>query len=154
MNLIMRAIVSGTIASLTAAAALALAAKREGRAAVQPLNATSHWVHGDQAADRRRLDVRHTALGYGTHHVATILWGYVYEHARERSGRQDTAAMARDALLASGIAALVDYTITPHRLTPGWELVLSKRSMAMGYAGLAVGLAASELLLPRRKLAQ
>ena len=32
---------------------------------------------------------------------------------------------------------ICDYTITPHRFTPGWELVLSRRGMALAYAGFA-----------------
>ena len=37
------------------------------------------------------------------------------------------------------------------RLTPGWELVLSKRSMALGYLGMAAGLVVAEYVLPTRK---
>ena len=32
-----------------------------------------------------------------------------------------------------------DYTVTPRRFTPGWELVLSKRSMALVYGAMAAG---------------
>jgi branched-chain amino acid transport system permease protein len=39
--------------------------------------------------------------------------------------------------------AAVDYTITPHRFTPGWELVLSKRGMALAYAAMALGFVAT-----------
>jgi hypothetical protein len=42
----------------------------------------------------------------------------------------------------SAIAAVVDYGITPKQLTPGWELALSRQSMAGAFAGLAQGLAA------------
>jgi hypothetical protein len=62
--------------------------------------------------------------------------------------------VVRDAALTSAVAAAVDYTITPHRFTPGWELVLSKRSMAVGYAGMAAGFVASEYLLPVRQRAE
>lgn len=34
----------------------------------------------------------------------------------------------------SAIAAIVDYGIVPKRLTPGWELSLSKKSMAGAFA--------------------
>ena len=51
--------------------------------------------------------------------------------------------MLRDAMAMSAIAATVDYTITPHRFTPGWELALSKRSMAVAYIAMGVGLAAA-----------
>jgi hypothetical protein len=46
----------------------------------------------------------------------------------------------------SAIAAIVDYGIVPKRLTPGWELSLSKKSMAGAFASLAIGLAAGALV--------
>jgi hypothetical protein len=62
--------------------------------------------------------------------------------------------IARDALTASAAAAIVDYVFTPHRLTPGWELVVSKTSMAFAYVAMAGAFAASELLLPERERRQ
>ena len=44
------AIFTGTVASLASTAALALLARSQGKAAVQPTNSTSHWLHGDKAA--------------------------------------------------------------------------------------------------------
>jgi hypothetical protein len=52
--------------------------------------------------------------------------------------------------MTSAIAAVVDYGLTPHRFTPGWELVLSKRSMAAAYLAMAAGFAGAEYLLPPR----
>jgi len=46
----------------------------------------------------------------------------------------------------SAIAAVVDYGIVPKRLTPGWELSLSRKSMAGAFASLAIGLAAGALV--------
>lgn len=40
------ALVTGTAASVVSTAALALLAKREGKSAFQPTNATSHWLLG------------------------------------------------------------------------------------------------------------
>ena len=57
-----------------------------------------------------------------------------------------TAGLLRDACARSAIAAAIDYGATPKRLTPGWELVLSKRSMAATYAAMALGLAAGALV--------
>src|SRR5438045_9328878 len=56
------------------------------------------------------------------------------------------AALLRDACAMSVIAAVIDYGATPKRLTPGWELVLSKRSIAATYVAMALGLAAGALL--------
>jgi hypothetical protein len=54
--------------------------------------------------------------------------------------------------LATHHEAVVDYGITPKRLTPGWELTLSKPSMAGAFAGLALGLAAGALASRRVRL--
>jgi len=49
----------------------------------------------------------------------------------------------------AAIAAAVDYGITPKRLTPGWELVLSKRAIALAYVAMAFGLTTGALVTQR-----
>jgi hypothetical protein len=152
MKTMLRVLISGSLASVAAALTLAAAAKREGHPPARPLNATSHWLHGDLAAAVSRVDARHTGVGYATHHVAALMWAGVFELLRHYSSRTDAGAVVRDAAIAATTAAAVDYTITPHRLTPGWEIVLSKGSMALAYASMAAAFAASEFLLsPRRE---
>ena len=70
---------------------------------------------------------------------------------RRRSSRTDLGAVARDAAVAAATAAVVDYVFTPHRLTPGWELVLPPRSMALAYVAMAAAFAGSDMLLPKRQ---
>ena len=65
-----------------------------------------------------------------------------------RPERTPAAILGRAAAIAT-LAAIVDYTITPKRFTPGWELVLSKRSMALTYAAMAVGFAGTALIQRR-----
>ena len=135
-----RALVSGAGGCLASVAALALVARAEGRRAPQPLNATSHWLHGDKAARYRGVDAARTGTGLATHLAATIFWAALFEAwegARPRRGRLARAAAV------SAFAAAVDYTVTPRRFTPGWELVLSKRGMALAYAAMAGGFAAA-----------
>jgi hypothetical protein len=115
------------------------------------MNATSHWVHGDSAALVREANLEQTAVGYGTHHIAAMLWPYLFELLRDRAAEAGLVRISSDALIASATAALIDYTVTPRRFTPGWELVLSKRSMALGYLGMAAGLVVAEYVLPSRK---
>jgi hypothetical protein len=141
LPLLGRAVVSGTVASLTSTAALALAARAEGRGAVQPLNATSHWLHGPAAAQLRHVDPAHTGVGYATHHAATIFWAMLFEGLLARRPAPSSGRIVRDAAITGTVAAAVDYLATPQRFTPGWEYVLSKRSMALTYAALAAGLA-------------
>jgi hypothetical protein len=147
----LRVLACGSLASIAAAAALGAASKKEGRSAAAPLNATSHWLHGDTAAELDGVDVAHTGVGYVTHHSASILWAGLFELLRRKASRNDLPAVARDAVIASAAAAIVDYVFTPHRLTPGWELVLSKRSMALAYGAMAGAFVASEFLFPERQ---
>ncbi len=139
------ALVSGTVATATSAAALALLAVAAGKGAAQPLNATSHWLYGDEAAAFPHADVDHTSVGYATHHAATIFWALFFEGwLARRPARSGLAATGRATAVAA-LAAAVDYTITPKRFTPGWELVLSKRAMAGVYAAMAAGFAAAAI---------
>ena len=129
---------AGTVASV---AALALLARAEGAGAVQPLNATSHWLHGPGAAAITRTDGRHTVVGFATHAAATLFWAAVWAAwpGRRRPGALGMAALA----------AVVDYTVTPRRFTPGWELVLSRPAMAVTYAAMGLGFRAGAHLVHR-----
>ena len=145
------ALISGAIASVTSTVALAVVARAEGKGALQPVNSTSHWLNGEQAAAFRGIDLAHTAVGYATHHAATVFWAVLFE--RWVGARRPVTAMpmVRDALAMSAIAAAVDYGATPKRFTPGWEFVLSKRSMAVAYGAMALGLAAGALVNRRSR---
>ncbi len=146
-----RALLSGSVASATSTAALALVARLEGHGALQPVNATSHWLNGTAAATVARADLRHTALGYVTHHAATLFWAVLFERAIARRRTLHLLPVLRDALAMSAFAAAVDYGATPKRFTPGWEFVLSKRAMAAAYAAMAAGLALGALAARRRE---
>lgn len=140
------ALISGTAASLMSTAALALLARAEGKGAFQPTNATSHWLHGDGAASHAEADVAHTLVGYGTHHASALFWALPFHVWLESQPPRNGLELLRDASVMSAIAAAVDYGITPRRLTPGWELVLSKRSMVATFGAMALGLAAGALV--------
>src|SRR3954453_20073722 len=138
--------VTGTVASVVSTAALALLARAEGKSAVQPTNATNHWLHGDSAASHREPDAAHTLVGYATHHASALFWAVPFEAWLAAQPPRTAAGLLRDACAMSAIAAAIDYGVTPKRLTPGWELVLSKRSMAVIYGAMTLGLAAGALL--------
>lgn len=146
------ALLSGTVASLLSAAALAWAGRREERASAAPLNATSHWLWGDRALRRDRPTLRHTLAGYLIHHAAATFWAAV--HARAL-GDKPQAAEPVPALAAASITAaaacFVDFRLTPHRLTPGFEHRLSRPALAGVYACFAVGLALGSLVMRRRR---
>jgi hypothetical protein len=142
----LRAAVSGTIASVLMAATLAALARREGKGAAQPLNATSHWLHGERASAIRHADLPHTALGYATHHASAWLWALLFERWLTDRPPHSSGTVLRKATLISALAAGVDYGLTPKRLTPGWENVLSKGAMALTYVAMALGLVTGALL--------
>jgi hypothetical protein len=140
------AAISGTVASLVSTAALALLAKAEGRGALQPTNSTSHWLHGRAAARYEHADARHTLVGYGTHHASAVFWALPFETWLANHPARSSADVLRDACVMSAIAAAVDYGAVPKRLTPGWEMVLSKQSMVAAYGSLAIGLALGAII--------
>ncbi|WP_419730006.1 hypothetical protein [Lichenicola sp.] len=137
-----RALVSGTVASVTSSIALAVMARIDKKGMLQPVNATSHWRNGEQAASVKRADYTHTVVGYATHHAATMFWAVLFERWIGSRPPGSFPAMLRDAAAMSALAAAIDYGLTPRPLTPGWESVLSGRAMAVGYGALAIGLAA------------
>ncbi len=145
-----RVLVSGTAASVASTAALAALARAENKHALQPVNATSHWLHGPQAASFPEADLGHTLVGYATHQAACLLWAALFEGWIARRPTHGSLFVLKRACAVSTLAALVDYRATPRRFTPGWELVLSRRSMAATYAAMALGLLAGTLGRRRR----
>lgn len=144
------AAVSGTIVSLTTTVVLMLLAKMEGKAPLQPVNSTSHWLHGERAGSIRQADMAHTVLGYGTHHASAIFWAFLFEAWLSMRPPRSTLGLVRGAAATAAVAATVDYGVVPRRLSPGWEAVLSKRSIAAAFgtmtAGLVLGAIASRKL--------
>src|SRR4051794_38174009 len=57
-----RSIITSGVASAATAVALMLLGRYERRGALMPLNASSHWVYGDRAA-QREADLARTGLG-------------------------------------------------------------------------------------------
>jgi hypothetical protein len=149
--LLRSSLVSGTVASAVSAAVLALLARAEGAAPIQPINATSHWLHGEEAGKVRDIDAKHTGTGFATHHAACVLWASLFETIRSTAPDAGPARVLRDAAAVSAVAAVVDYGLVPSRLTPGWEEPLPIRSVAGGFAGLALGLALGGLLTSGRR---
>ncbi len=133
---------SGTIASLLSAAVLAEASRRETGSPYACLNATSHWIWGDEAARQQAPTLGHSAAGYLIHHAASCFWGVLYERVvGEWTDRLPPAGKVAAGLTAAGFACLLDYRLVPHRLSPGFELRLSRRSIAAGYVAFGLGLA-------------
>ncbi len=145
MNTLQRASISGSLASVAIALTLAVLARREGKQVLQPINATSHWLHGNRASRVQKADAAHTLVGYLTHHASAVFWAYLFERWLGSRRRGILAVVPRAAAM-SGIAAAVDYGVVPRRLTPGWEHVVSNRSLKTAYVVMGLALAAGALL--------
>lgn len=140
-----RAAISGTVASVLSTLVLAALGKRESDSPLGPINSVSHWYWGERAHRKDGATFKYTLPGYLTHHGASIFWALFFEHLFGGRARRDPAtALATGATVAT-VAAMVDYTITPKRLTPGYEKRLSLPSLVVVYAAFGVGLALTEM---------
>jgi hypothetical protein len=134
------AVFCGAGAGLASQAMLLAAARAEGVPASRPINATSHWLWGERAGRQKGFDLRHTVVGALTNQSAAMFWGTVFGLYLLKTRDAGPARIARDAALMGAIAAVIDYGLIPRRLTPGWELALSKTSVGLAMAATAAGL--------------
>jgi hypothetical protein len=140
--------VAGSLAAVTSTMALMAAGRRQAGSAAAPVNAVSHWYWGDKALRTSATDVSHTAMGYLTHHGAAVFWATLYAAiSRNMSSSRSLPGVAVGAVTTSAVACLVDYQLTPKRLTPGFEHHLSRSSMAVVYAAFAAGLATGAYIM-------
>src|SRR3978361_423428 len=93
------AVISGSLASASSTATLALLARKEGKNALQPVNSPSRWLNGEKAALFTGIDLAHTAVGYATHHAATIFWAIFFERWIGPRRPLGAVPMLRDALI-------------------------------------------------------
>jgi hypothetical protein len=145
MTLLERALVSGSVAAAAVSVVVSLAGRRVAGSSAAPLNATSHFLWGDeQAARQDGYSVKYTGTGFAANYGASVFWALFYEAL---AGRMPP--LARGAAV-SALAYVTDYHIVPKRLTPGFELRLPKGALAAAYVALALGLSAGDLLAGRR----
>lgn len=146
-----QALVSGSLASILSTAVLAARGAAEVGSAVAPTNATSHWLWGERAYEEYRPTLKHTAIGYLTHHASAIFWALVLERALDRKHHRSTVQIIGSAALTTALAAFVDYQLTPRRLRPGFEEHLSRGSLIATFAAIGTGLAIGALLNRRQE---
>ena len=141
---------TGTGGAVISTLALAMRGKAETGSWVAPTNAISHWIWGDRAARRDAPSARYTLVGYLTHYAASIFWALFYERwFGKAKDRGDVATALAGGAAISGLACFVDYRLTPRRLQPGYEMRLSKPSLAIVYVGFGIGLAIGVLFNAR-----
>src|SRR3954463_2194822 len=135
-----RILVSGSRASLAAAAVAAACSRVENRHAARPMNAVTHIYDGGPPLAHDGDGRRNTLLGFAIHSAASIWWAAFHEVVFRGKGAAVTAALAY----------FVDYYVVPRRLRPGFEAYLSPCSMAAVYTALAAGLAAGSRIRTKR----
>jgi hypothetical protein len=148
MSLIRNSLVGGTLTALASTLAATLLARAEGKPPAAAMNAVSHWLWGARAARQDDLSARYTLTGTVTNHAACVLWAGVYELLQQRLPRTRAHALAAGPAVAA-LAYVVDYHVVPRRLTPGYELRLGKRSLAVLYGVIALSLPLRALLQSR-----
>jgi len=139
-NVLARALVTAAPASAATAAALMLLGRKESRGALTPLNASSHWLYGDHVGRKRSADLAHTGVGMATHHLAIMFWSLALETALGDK-KKTLPELALAGALTAASAAAFDYLVVPRRLSPGWELALTRKAMTGAFAAMALGLA-------------
>jgi hypothetical protein len=152
-SILKNGVISGSIASVLSIVVAMARGRQEADSATAPVNAISHWVWKDEAFAHERPSLRHTLLGYVIHHGSAIFWAVIYEAwlARRAARDQvpDPAHIVGSGLAAAAGACLVDYKLTPERLTPGFEKKLSTPSMVAVYAAFGLGLTLRHLMQSR-----
>jgi hypothetical protein len=138
MSLARTMLLCGTGAGLASLAAITLLAKAEGRDPLRPVNASSHWLWGDDEARTARADLSRTGVGGATNFLAGMMWGGLFGIHLHRN-RPEPVEMVRDGAVLGAIAGLLDYGLLPRRLSPGWELAISGRSVVLSMAATAAG---------------
>jgi hypothetical protein len=138
---------TGSTASLASTAALVARGQQERSDAAQPVNGPSQWVWGLHAPYERGFTVRHTVTGYLIHHAMSVFWAGLFEKARPRRPVATVAA----ASVTAAVAYVVDFHVVPRRLSPGFDVALSRRGLFATYAAFAIGLAAMALVRDSRR---
>lgn len=139
-----RTVITSAVGSAASAFALMILGAKEGRGALRPISASGHWLHGSRAGRKNKPDLAHAVVGFGTHHAATMFWSFLMEKWLGPKTRT-LPEMALTGASTAVVAAIVDYAIMPRRLSPGWELALTRKSMAGAFAAMAAGMAAGAL---------
>lgn len=150
-----RALWSGTAASVLSALTVAWRGRVERVGAVRAINAVSHWFKGGKAFQQKQPSLRYTLPAIMVHHASSVFWSTIFEQGLKRDGKDlSTSRIVKRAAGVTALAWFVDFHLTPKRLTPGFERVVSKRSLAMTYVAFGCGLAARSLWKAHREKTQ
>ncbi len=147
-----RVLICGLIAGSLSLAMMARRGQVDTGHVLLPLNAPSHWLHGNPALVQTAPSRRYTVWGVVIHQASSLMWATLFDQMlRQRRQPPTLPALSATAAGVTAVAALVDLRLVPHRLTPGFQHHLSTRSLALVYATFGAGLLLGALLLPRSR---
>jgi hypothetical protein len=149
-DLVWRGLASGSVAAAAVSVAVGIIGRRIAGSAAAPFNATSHVAWGERAALEDGASLKYTGTGIAANYGACVFWAMLYE-ALGRGRPRSPARALLDGALVSATAYTVDYHLIPRRLTPGFELRVPAPALAGIFAVLALGLAASDVLVRKRR---
>ena len=145
-------LVPGTVASIASTISLLILGRIELGETVAPINGPSQWIWGRHAPFKNHFSLRYTVAGYVIHHAASVFWAILHERLRQHLSQgiqgKNKSILATSAAITTA-AYVVDFNLTPRRLTPGFEKRLSKRGLFIVYGTFALGLAAGALISTR-----
>ena len=145
------AAISGGFAAMAVNAATAAVGRAETGHALAPINAVSHVLWGDRAAEMDAASMKYTFNGLAINSGATVFWATIYEKFfGEAADRRDLPLALLGGGAVAGMAYVVDYHLVPERLTPGYDKRLSGKSMTVLYGVLALGLTVGAFLRKQR----
>jgi len=137
---------AGPATAVTSAAVAACGSIEDGNP-VAPVNAVSHIVWGNEAADQEEVSLKYTASGATLNAAAIASWAAIYELGFGRRARRgDVKAALLGGAATAALAYVTDYYIVPKRFTPGFEKRLSSPSLLGVYAALAASLPIASLV--------
>ncbi len=145
------AVATSTAASVLSSAALAAASKLEAGHAAAAVNGTSHWLWGDAQARTDEVSLRHTGVGYATHHASAYFWTVLHERLVGDWAEWSIPNALVAGLGTAAVACAIDYTVTPRRFTPGFELRLSRPAMTVGFVAFGLGIASTAIQRRQRR---
>jgi len=128
----------GAGAALASLSSVALLARAEGEPALRPISASGHWLWGDDAAVKGEPGMTRSGVGGATNIGAGLMWGGLFGAWVQRNA-STPGEVLRDGAALGAVAGLLDYGLLPRRLSPGWELALSSRSVVLSMAAMAAG---------------
>ena len=113
-------------------------------APLQPLNTVAHILIGSRAFYVLNAHPLVTPAGILVHASSLVGWGMIFSLALARARGALVWAFA---FLFAAIVAIIDFLVLPDRLSPGFEMMLTRGEVAVvfGVMAVAMGVAASKL---------